>query len=392
MGMGHMRRNMLVVGALSRAVGGQLDALLITGVRDGLVATLPGVDCLSLPSLRKRVDGSYAARNWGLDLHAIIRLRSEAIRASVAAFAPDLLIVDNVPKGAAGELEKTLLDLEHRQDVRCVLGLRDIGDAPGALVDAWRREGHEAAAVRFFDEIWVYGDRGVYDRLEQDGLPAPLCAKARFTGYLDQCQRPQEADDFAHWAASRIPGFDPGQDFSLCVIGGGEDGAHVADTFAESELRPGTAGVVLGGPFLPRNSMERLRDKVGRRADLHLLPVCREPAPLLRNAERVVCMGGYNTLGEVISYDKHSLVVPRVQPRVEQKIRAERFAALGLVDRVLLPAELNSERLSDWLSAPRSQPAKGRERIDLTGLDRIAEFAQALLTGDLGFALEEAVE
>src|SRR3546814_18004575 len=45
----------------------------------------------------------------------------------------------------------------------------------------------------------------------------------------------------------------------------------------------------------------------------------------------VVCMGGYNTFCEVLSFDKRALVVPRTEPRMEQHIRAERAQDLGLV-------------------------------------------------------------
>ncbi|MFQ5468437.1 MAG: hypothetical protein ACE5DS_09930, partial [Kiloniellaceae bacterium] len=45
----------------------------------------------------------------------------------------------------------------------------------------------------------------------------------------------------------------------------------------------------------------------------------------------VVCMGGYNTFCEVLSFDKPALVIPRTTPRLEQHIRASRAQELGLV-------------------------------------------------------------
>ena len=49
-------------------------------------------------------------------------------------------------------------------------------------------------------------------------------------------------------------------------------------------------------------------------------------------------MGGYNTYCEILSFDKPALIVPRVQPREEQLIRARRAAELGLIE-MLLPEE-----------------------------------------------------
>ena len=42
-------------------------------------------------------------------------------------------------------------------------------------------------------------------------------------------------------------------------------------------------------------------------------------------------MGGYNTFCEILSLDKRALIVPRVVPRLEQRIRAMRAQELGLV-------------------------------------------------------------
>ena len=51
----------------------------------------------------------------------------------------------------------------------------------------------------------------------------------------------------------------------------------------------------------------------------------------MARAVGVVCMGGYNTFCEVLSFDKPALVVPRTTPRLEQYIRASRAQNLGLV-------------------------------------------------------------
>jgi predicted glycosyltransferase len=45
-------------------------------------------------------------------------------------------------------------------------------------------------------------------------------------------------------------------------------------------------------------------------------------------------MGGYNTTVELLAARKSALIVPRVEPRVEQLIRAERLADLGLVEMI----------------------------------------------------------
>ena len=51
----------------------------------------------------------------------------------------------------------------------------------------------------------------------------------------------------------------------------------------------------------------------------------------MARAAGVVAMGGYNTFCEILSFDKPALIMPRTAPRLEQFIRAERAAELGLV-------------------------------------------------------------
>ncbi len=59
---------------------------------------------------------------------------------------------------------------------------------------------------------------------------------------------------------------------------------------------------------------------------------------LIAGAKAVVAMGGYNTYCEILSFDKPALIVPRVAPREEQLIRAQRASELGLIE-MLLPEE-----------------------------------------------------
>jgi predicted glycosyltransferase len=77
----------------------------------------------------------------------------------------------------------------------------------------------------------------------------------------------------------------------------------------------------------------------------------------------VVAMGGYNTIYEVLSFEKHALVVPRSKPRHEQQIRASRLRDLGLLD-LLPPDQVSPEALSEWLARDLGAPARIRERID----------------------------
>src|SRR5262249_7574536 len=101
-----------------------------------------------------------------------------------------------------------------------------------------------------------------------------------------------------------------------------------------------------------------------------------EPAPLLQRADRIIAMGGYNTVAEVPSCEKPALVVPRA---TEQSVRAERLRDLGLVD-VLGLDHLRPGSLSAWLSR-EVKPPRVHQRIDFQGLSRLPGLLEDVLTG-----------
>ncbi|MEE8556731.1 MAG: response regulator, partial [Myxococcota bacterium] len=137
MGLGHLRRNLLIAQTLA-APPLEAEVLMIAGVHEAQwFTTPPRVDCLTVPALHKSVEGTYWPRRLGISLSEIIALRATVIRAALERFEPQVLIVDNVPRGAVRELEPALRDLRASGQTRCVLGLRDIADDPEAVHREW---------------------------------------------------------------------------------------------------------------------------------------------------------------------------------------------------------------------------------------------------------------
>ena len=90
----------------------------------------------------------------------------------------------------------------------------------------------------------------------------------------------------------------------------------------------------------------------------------------LAAADLVVSMAGYNTVCEALSLNARLLLVPRNQPRLEQQIRAERLAELGLA-RVLLPEQLTARKLAHEAEKCLGMPRAGVS-LDLDGLSRVS--------------------
>jgi predicted glycosyltransferase len=365
MGIGHMRRNLLIAQTLAHAPV-PMAILLIAGAHElNAFGVPPGVDCLTLPSLRKGLDGHYKARRLDLSLDELIALRSRTIAAALAAFEPDVLIVDKVPRGALGELDASLNYLGGDGLTRCVLGLRDVLDDPNTVGREWRDAANEDAIRTYYDAVWIYGDPAVYDPVRAYQWHPELAAKVRYTGYLDQRQRTHLAE--IDGAELLPPLLNTPDRLVLCLLGGGQDGVALAEAFAQVDFPPGTTGVILTGPFMPEDAQARLRHRAGQHPQLRVLKFVTDSDLLLERADCVIAMGGYNTVCDVLSFEKPALIVPRVKPRTEQLIRAERLRDLGLLE-MLHPDDLAPHALADWIRRERRPLPPVRQRLNLNGL------------------------
>lgn len=360
MGLGHLRRNALIATGLSRQPLGAT-ALLLAGARELARLALPdGVECLTLPGFRKIDNGSYAPRRPGIGSAGLGELRTRVIEAALDAYDPDVLIVDKVPAGLGGELLTALPRLRDR-GTRLVLGLREILDDPNQVRREWSAEGFEDVIEAHYDAVWIYGDPAVFDLLREYRVRESVVRRARFTGYLD----PR-----GHAGEAAAGSWTRGGPYAVCQVGGGEDGAALAEAFLETRLPAGMRGVLLQGPYLPEPARRRIRERARHRDDMRVLGFVPGPLQLVAGAARVISMGGYNSVCELLATGRPGLVVPRVSPRQEQRIRAERMAALGLLDWIH-PDDLTPDALSHWLSYPPRSKAPSSPPIDFDGLGRL---------------------
>ncbi len=375
MGLGHKRRNTLIAKTLADSYL-PTDILTITGIQEA--SDFPkrsGLDCLSLPALYKTAEGLYQSRYLNISLQKIIKLRGRIIKAALKAFDPDILIVDKVPRGAVKELNPTLKYLRNLGKTHCILGLRDVLDEPAAVRREWEKAGNDRAIRKYYDTIWVYGDPQVYDLAREYQFAADIAAKIRYTGYFDRRVELKYAtaqSDRVLRDLSNLP-----EEFVLCLVGGGQDGNLLAETFARSEFPAETYGVILTGPFMSAAMKTKLHEWEIDNPHLIVREFIAEPTLLIDRASRVISMGGYNSIYELLSFEKKALIVPRVKPRLEQILRAENLQRLGLVD-LLHPDDLTPQALTAWL-AKEIKPVKARDLIDFKGLDRLPHLIEDLI-------------
>lgn len=367
MGMGHIRRNILIAGHLS-AEPISAETLLIAGNRDAaFFAEQSGLDCVTLPALRKGNDGQYAAKYFPWSLQETSELRSRVIASTLLAFRPDIFVVDKLPQGICNELLRTLRMVRRRFDTRCVLGLRDILDSPPTSRREWREQNNDNIIEQYFHEVWVYGDAAIFNCCTEYDFPESTKRKLTYVGYLDQRQRlsPQAGLRRQRATCSR----DDNEQLVLCVVGGGQDGFELAANFLQAGVPAGWRGIVITGPFMPEAQIEALHQHSPTDGKISIIDSLVEADAYIESADRVVCMGGYNTVASILSFQKPALIVPRVRPREEQWVRAERLAAAGIVS-YCHPADLSAAVIRQWLKTS-DVPAPKRGSTDLDGLTAI---------------------
>lgn len=363
LGLGHVRRNLAIAHSLA-AMDPSPDILLLTGAPGAADASRPeGCDIVSLPALAKDTDGVYAARHLSLDESAVVGMRRSILTAALESFLPDVLIVDKHPRGFRGELEPALQILKEA-GTRIVLGLRDILDDAVTSRREWKAARSSDAVQRWYDQVWVYGDRNIHDLARELGLSENHTVH---TGYLASGRVEERS----------IP--EAPAPYVLAMMGGGSDGEDLARTFVQTRLPAGHHGVLVTGPQMDAEHVATIRQMAAHRTDITIHTWVDNAETLLAGAAAVVAMGGYNTVCEAMALGSNLLVVPRVTPRQEQLVRARLLTDAGQLDH-MLSDDVSPDSLGAWLfravqpplTTPRPRTAKGRA-VDLNGLARLPQ-------------------
>lgn len=365
-GLGHIRRTLAIA---TQLLDEGVNILILTGSPIvGRFNVPEGIDFVRIPGMIKKTNSVYLPHSIKVNARHALHIRRNIITATARAFDPALFIVDKVPLGLKREVAPTLSWFRKtRPRTKVILGLRDILDDAEATRKEWEERGDLDAMRDLYTEIWVYGERHLYDPIREYAIPEDIGRKMRFTGYI-----PRPSFRKAATCPPSAPR-SPGHPRVLVTIGGGGDGYPVLDAWLrmleQTPDFPFRTSMVCG-PFLPPD----LRDALHLRAKalgVHFTSFVKKMEKQLLQADMVVSMGGYNTLCEILTLRKPCLVIPRDTPRREQILRAEILARQGCVD--YLPwGELSPAALRDKILALAGNLAPYREameRFPMTGLE-----------------------
>jgi len=349
-GLGHLRRCRAIAHSLVDT-NSSLSVLILSGSPIiGSFDFRSRVDFVRIPGVIKLRNGEYVSLNLHIDIEETLAMRSSIIRHTAEIFDPDILIVDKEPLGLRGEVRPTL-DLLRRRGTPMVLGLRDVMDEPSALESEWERKNAIPALSDYYNEIWVYGLPQICDPLAGLDLPASVRRRMVYTGYLGRnvpaAVASPEALDLADG------------EFLLATAGGGGDGDGLVDwVLSAYEHDPGGLPPILlvFGPFMTPDLQAAFAGRAARLSKLRTITFDARLETLMTRAAGIVGMGGYNTFCEILSFDKPALIVPRTVPRMEQFIRAERAAELGLVTVLSDDGEREPKKMAAALLQLMQQP------------------------------------
>ncbi|NOX30323.1 MAG: hypothetical protein GXP35_09795 [Actinobacteria bacterium] len=363
-GLGHLRRNTTIAAALT-AEGNDAEVLLISGSpRSASFPLPPRTDVVQLPSVTKSSAGRYVPRRLTGDITSVVELRAAVIDSAVAAYRPDVMLVDHSPAGVNGELRPCLARISADPGrPRLVLGLRDIIDDAAKVASQWSSEGLWDVLDEY-DEIVVYGDPAVCSTATELGLAERCSAPVTHVGYTaPQC------------GPSRRPkGHGADTPLVVVTVGGGGDGFNLCARYLEFVAHwssPTFRSVVVTGPLMSSRRRRELRCVAARiRANVEVVEHEPDLRGLLGEASAVVSMAGYNTAVELLTLGTPSLLVPRSFPRREQLLRAQRLAGVSHMDWCPLD-ELTTQRLARFVSGASSAPRESTN-LDLNGAVNVA--------------------
>jgi predicted glycosyltransferase len=380
-GLGHLRRNLNIA---YRVWKSQPDVSVLV-VADSPAAPFfalpPRCDFIKIPTLVKVDAGIWRSDRLSLDHREVLSIRTRLLEGLVESFRPDLVLVDHMPHGIFGELTGPLrlLRRRRRRPARIMLGLRDILGGPADICRHWRLEGAYEAAEQYYDGVCIYGCADVFDLVREYEFPASIAAKASYCGYVSREQAPPPLDD------AEIKRMFPHRRENLVFVtgGGGADASFFMDKLIDAVRlmfpRVPFDTVLSTGPFMHPEQHMLLRRKA-KGLPIHVTRHGQDNIRLLRRADLVISMAGYNTISEILRYRKRAIVVPRSGPSAEQTIRTRIMAERGLF-KVVLARELTAEGFAALIRHKLEEPVP-LDLPGIPGMDGAANAAERLLAAN----------
>jgi len=369
-GMGNIRRTLLLSQEFINEYPGA-SILIITGSPMIHAFRIPkGIDYIKLPCLDRLEAEQYAPRYLSSCAEEVKQTREAILKESVLRFNPDLMVIDKRAAGVDGELLPTLHALrQNSRHTKLVLGVRDILDEPERTRKVLASNGSFDVISQFYDEVWIYGSKLIFDTAKEYGFPESIVRKTFYCGYL---KRPTIST-----------GRKEGPPRVLITTGGGGDGSDIIEAYlAGLSTLPRNVALrttVIFGPQMPERYRLELLRRFDYMADVEFLEFEADITNRYAESDVVVSQAGYNTVCELLSFSRRAILIPRSEPVREQLIRARLMAALDFF-KIIEPQNLTPKTLISNILEALNSSSRISATLDLDGLPVIRERVCALLS------------
>jgi predicted glycosyltransferase len=379
-GLGHLRRNLAIAAHLLRRRQ-PFSVLLLTGSPVAASWPMPvGLQVQALPPVVKTGAEKYASLDTSYSFATTKARREAVILESIIRYRPDVLLVDHAPAGMKGELLEALVFIRERMPAtRNVVGLRDIIDSPQAVLSLWHEQNIYQLLQAAYDQVFVYGSRHLFDSVSEYHFPPAVAAKTRYCGYIAHNGRDVAVARHLHAAPAAS-----GPPVILITAGGGGDGYPLLAAYLHALDRvshDAAQSIMVTGPLMATEKRHALELAAAQRRDVRIIPFTTELEELIRRADLVVAMAGYNTTVEILAAKKRAILVPRAAPRMEQRLRAALLSNMGLAS-VVQPEEDLTARLAELIQhalAGARLPRNDSNAVDLGGVHRVGDLLAELV-------------
>ena len=373
LGIGHLQRAAVLARALQVA---GLRTWLVSGGVPVEEVSIAGIKIVQLPPARALDAGFALVDEAGNPVSGAWKEhRRGALMEVFNQARPRCLLIELFPFGRRQMRFELLPLLEAARDASprptVVTSLRDILNRQNKPEKAaWMIETFE----RYFDFALVHGDPAFMRLEESFPEAASIADRLRYTGFIVRPIHRSTGPRSGETSNGEV----------LVSVGGGAVGAKLLQVALAARARTSLGGHpwrLLAGPNLPEEDFERLRSAS---ANTTIERARSDFADLLAACRLSISQAGYNTVMEVLSLRKPSVVVPFAQGgETEQTVRAERLAAAGCLEMVA-ESELAPERLARAIeraaSVTESERAS-RPIPDLDGARKTATILRQILEG-----------
>ena len=327
--------------------------------------------------------GIIKAKYLNTDTESTLKLRSDIILAAAKNYQPDLVLVDKKPLGIQGELKPTINYLNGKSArTKFVLLLRDILDIPEKTIQEWDREGYTSIIESIYDRLLVVGMPEIFDMVQEYQFKSTIAAKVRYCGYIRK-----ESELKNPRMVRQELGIKTDEKFVLVTPGGGEDGYELIHNYLTGLAQQQADidqykihSLILCGAEMPAEQQQHIQQQAQALSGVTVLEFTEDIISYVNAADVVICMGGYNTITEVLQKGKKAIVVPRIKPGREQLIRAQRLQNAGLI-KMIHPEQLTPDLLIKTLcnNLTLVHDSQAIKHLDFEGLPRVADYLAMLL-------------